>query len=64
MSNPTESLPLRVPAKRRGYLRPLFALRHSWDGSAAVTVVLLIWMVTRGVLCARMANHGLRAKSV
>jgi hypothetical protein len=64
MSNPTESLPLRVPAKRRGYLRPLFALRHSWDGSAAVTVVLLICAVKWGVLYGPMANHGLRAKSV
>jgi hypothetical protein len=64
MSNPTESSPLRVPAKRRGFLRPLFALRHSGDGSAAVTVGLLIWMVTRGVLCVPMADHKLRALSV
>ena len=35
MSNPTESSPLRLPTKRRGLLRALFALRHSCDGIAA-----------------------------
>jgi diacylglycerol kinase (ATP) len=35
MSNPTESSSARPSAKRRGPLRALFALRHSFDGIVA-----------------------------